>query len=52
MNWIEFQAKTGKWDVKITRDDRSPSAPMGRAVKRNHYRFQIQGPKAKDVMRS
>ncbi|MEI9963618.1 MAG: hypothetical protein WDM92_01830 [Caulobacteraceae bacterium] len=23
---------------------------MGRAVKRNHYRFQIQGPKAKDVI--
>ena len=50
VNWIEYQASTGKWNVKITRDDRSPSAPMGRAVKRNHYRFQIQGPKAKDVI--
>jgi vanillate/3-O-methylgallate O-demethylase len=50
VNWIDFQAQTGKWNVKVTRDDRSPSAPMGRAVKRNHYRFQIQGPKAKDVI--
>ena len=50
VNWIEFQAKTGKWNVKVSRDDRSPSAPMGRAVKRNHYRFQIQGPRAKDVI--
>jgi vanillate/3-O-methylgallate O-demethylase len=50
VNWLEFQAKTGKWNVQIRRDDRSPSAPMGRAVTRNHYRFQIQGPKAKDVI--
>ena len=50
VNWIEFQAKDGKWNVNIRRDDRSPSAPMGRAVVRHHYRFQIQGPKAKDVI--
>lgn len=50
VNWLEFQAKTGKWDVKVTRDDRSPSMPMGRLVTRKHYRFQIQGPKAKDVI--
>jgi vanillate/3-O-methylgallate O-demethylase len=50
VNWIEFQAKSGKWNVDIRRDDRSPSAPMGRAVHRHHYRFQIQGPNAKHVI--
>ena len=50
VNWIEFQAKDGKWNVNIRRDDRSPSAPMGRAVHRHHYRFQIQGPNAKHVI--
>jgi len=50
VNWIEFQAKTGKWNIDIRRDDRSPSAPMGRAVHRHHYRFQIQGPNAKHVI--
>ena len=49
-NWIEFHAKTGKWDVKTIYDDRSPSRPMGKPVKRISYRYQIQGPKAKDVI--
>ena len=50
VNWIEFQAKTGKWNINIRRDDRSPSHPMGKAVTRQHYRFQIQGPNAKHVI--
>jgi vanillate/3-O-methylgallate O-demethylase len=50
VNWMQFQAETGKWDVKITRDDRSPSRPNGHAVKRIHYRYQIQGPKAGQVI--
>ena len=50
VNWIEFQAQTGNWNITYKRDDRSPSHPMGKAVKRNHYRFQIQGPRAKDVI--
>ena len=50
VNWIEFQAQTGNWNITYKRDDRSPSHPMGKAVKSNHYRFQIQGPRAKDVI--
>jgi vanillate/3-O-methylgallate O-demethylase len=50
VNWMQYQAETGKWDVKITRDDRSPSRPNGNAVFRRHYRFQIQGPKAGQVI--
>jgi vanillate/3-O-methylgallate O-demethylase len=49
-NWIQFHAETGKWDVKTSKDDRSPSITKGKAIHRNHYRFQIQGPNAKHVI--
>ena len=51
VNWMQFQAETGGWkNLKVTRDDRSPSRPNGKAVFRTHYRYQIQGPKAAEVM--
>jgi vanillate/3-O-methylgallate O-demethylase len=50
VNWIQFQAQTGGFKVEVTRDDRSPSNPRGRAVFRRHYRFQIQGPRAANVL--
>src|SRR5262245_25152023 len=46
VNWIQFHAETGDWKVVIHRDDRSPSAPRGKAVIRRHYRYQVQGPNA------
>jgi vanillate/3-O-methylgallate O-demethylase len=49
-NWIQFHAQSGKWDVKTIYDDRSPSRPMGKPVKRISYRYQIQGPNAKQVI--
>jgi len=49
-NWIQFHAETGGYNVKVTYDDRSPSRPMGKAVVRSLYRYQIQGPNAKDVI--
>src|SRR5690606_2683260 len=49
-NWIQFHAETGGYDVQTFYDDRSPSAPMGRAVTRRQYRFQIQGPRAEEVI--
>jgi vanillate/3-O-methylgallate O-demethylase len=45
-NWLMFQAETGGYDVEIVKDDRSPSRPMGKPVKRVSWRFQIQGPNA------
>jgi len=45
-NWIQYQAETGGYDVKIEKDDRSPGNPKGKAVNRKCYRFQIQGPNA------
>src|SRR6202789_602775 len=50
VNWIQFHAETGDWDVELVRDDRSPSRPLGKAVTRTQYRFQIQGPNASKVI--
>ncbi len=50
VNWVQFHAETGDWNVDIERDDRSPSRPMGEPVKRRHYRYQIQGPNAMKVL--
>jgi vanillate/3-O-methylgallate O-demethylase len=45
-NWLQFHCETGGYDVEFTYDDRSPSRPMGKAVTRTCWRFQIQGPDA------
>lgn len=49
-NWIKFHGETGGYDVSIVYDDRSPSRPMGKPVTRVHYRYQIQGPNAEQVI--
>jgi len=49
-NWLQFHAETGGYDVEYVYDDRSPSRPYGKAVSRTVYRFQIQGPKAWDII--
>jgi vanillate/3-O-methylgallate O-demethylase len=49
-NWLKFQGETGAYNVKTAYDERSPSHPMGKAVTRSCYRYQIQGPKAWSVI--
>jgi vanillate/3-O-methylgallate O-demethylase len=49
-NWIMFHAETAGYDVRVEKDDRSPSRPMGKPVQRRFYRFQIQGPNAKAII--
>ncbi len=49
-NWIQFHAASGGYDVKVEKDDRSPSNPKGKAVVRTCYRFQIQGPNAPQIL--
>ena len=49
-NWIQFHAETGGYDVKVEKDDRSPSNPKGNAVIRSSYRYQIQGPNAPQIL--
>jgi vanillate/3-O-methylgallate O-demethylase len=48
-NWLTFNAGKG-YDVDIRRDNRSPSNTFGRKVTRDVWRFQIQGPRAWDVI--
>lgn len=48
-NWLEFNATKG-YDVEITNDPRSSSRPYGKAVTRSVWRFQIQGPRAWEVI--
>ncbi|MGY5319677.1 vanillate/3-O-methylgallate O-demethylase [Neomicrococcus lactis] len=49
-NWLLFQAEKGGYDVELTIDRRSPSRPMGKAVSRQEWRLQIQGPNAWSVI--
>ena len=50
VNWLQFHAETGGYKVDVIRDDRSPSQPRGNPVVRQHYRYQIQGPNASQVL--
>jgi vanillate/3-O-methylgallate O-demethylase len=45
-NWVQYQAETGGYDVAPERDERS-AVNQGR---RKVFRYQIQGPKAPQVM--
>ena len=49
-NWIQFHAETGGYDVTTEKDDRSPSRAGAKPVFRRHYRYQIQGPNAQQVI--
>ena len=43
-------AAVEKQDVEIRKDERSPSRPYGREVRRALWRFQIQGPRAWQII--
>ena len=49
-NWLRFHAETGGYDVEVELDDRSPMRPMGKAVTRKLWRFQVQGPNAWELL--
>jgi vanillate/3-O-methylgallate O-demethylase len=50
VSWVQYQAEISDFDVKLTEDSRSPSRPMGKPVVRRHYRFQVQGPNAPQIL--
>ncbi|MCG6856901.1 MAG: aminomethyltransferase family protein [Salaquimonas sp.] len=50
VDWIQFHGETGNWDIRLERDDRSPSRPGGKPVTRRHYRYQVQGPNAWKIL--
>jgi syringate O-demethylase len=47
-NWVQYNAETGGYNVKLTRDERA-AAQKGPVV-RKAYRYQVQGPNAVQVM--
>jgi syringate O-demethylase len=47
LNWVTFHAHTGDYDVELERDERSAMRSDGR---RRSFRFQIQGPRAMEVI--
>jgi syringate O-demethylase len=48
LNWIQYHAKAGRYDVKLELDERS--AARKDPFNRKSYRFQIQGPTAMKTM--
>ncbi|MPS69677.1 MAG: aminomethyl transferase family protein [Novosphingobium sp.] len=50
IEWVEFHAASGKWDVKVERDDRTAARPLDQQGYRRNYRFQLQGPNAMKVL--
>ncbi|WP_308467197.1 aminomethyl transferase family protein [Rathayibacter soli] len=47
INWLQFHAETGGYDVEISRDNPS----YGRVGDPVSYRYEVQGPGAMDVIR-
>ena len=47
LEWITFHAETGKFDVKVTLDQRTALRSDGR---RKVYRYQVQGPNAMAII--
>jgi glycine cleavage system aminomethyltransferase T len=47
LNWVTYHAETGSHDVRVELDQRTAMRTDGR---RKHYRFQVQGPNAMQVI--
>jgi glycine cleavage system aminomethyltransferase T len=47
LEWVEYHATSGNWNVTVTRDERWAMRSDGR---RASYRFQVQGPNAMAVI--
>ena len=49
-NWVQYHAETGKYDVKLDRDERTAARTGVDALVRKVYRYQVQGPNALALM--
>lgn len=47
LNWVEYQAATGDWNVNLVRDDNSAENRSGR---RARFRYQLDGPCATSIL--
>ncbi|MBC2651634.1 aminomethyl transferase family protein [Novosphingobium flavum] len=50
IEWVEYWASTGRWDVRVERDERTAARPLDQQGHRRNYRFQLQGPNAMAVL--
>jgi syringate O-demethylase len=48
IEWVEFHAQTGDWNVTVERDERTAVRPD--PENRKSYRFQLQGPSAMQTL--
>jgi glycine cleavage system aminomethyltransferase T len=48
LNWLMFHGETGAHDVKLSYDERTAARPD--PENRRHYRYQVQGPNAANVI--
>ncbi|WP_315761194.1 syringate O-demethylase [Sphingomonas sp. Y38-1Y] len=48
IEWVEYHAATGDWNVTVERDERTAVRPD--PENRKNYRFQLQGPNAMAVL--
>lgn len=46
LNWVEFNVRTGKYDVTVERDDNTARNPTGKRIK---FRFGMDGPNAAKI---
>ena len=46
LNWVQFHAETGGYDVAVSRDERTAQNPQGREM----FRLQLQGPTAGRIL--
>jgi vanillate/3-O-methylgallate O-demethylase len=46
LNWVEYQAQAGAWNVTTERDNNTSDNPAGRRLK---FRFQLDGPAASEI---
>lgn len=47
-NWVQYHCETGRYNVKVERDERSITRPG--PIVRKAYRYQVQGPNAMKVI--
>jgi syringate O-demethylase len=50
LNWVQYHAETGGYDVRLERDERIIARPAGSPLTRKVYRYQVQGPNAGALM--
>jgi len=47
-NWVQYHCETGRYDIRLERDERTVARPG--PVVRKGYRYQVQGPNALQVL--